>query len=450
MLSFDMVRFYTLKSESVGFNTLQSFLTSTPLVIEQILLPLMMLCVYAVSGYYNLPFQKSRLQEFFATALNSGVNTILIFFALLTNQQTSVRSTNYMMLLCLFSILLGVTYLGRWCITSSTARRFRNGKKDYNVLVSGHRQWAERMASNIIANKKRTGLNLLGFITLDNDTDTEIMGLPHYETAQLAEVCRQKQVKEILIASGGMDEDAILRLIYELFPLGLPIKISPDALSALNSNIRLQSIYEEPYIDASTANVSEFTKNFKRIFDIVVSALALSILAIPMAVIAVMIRRSSQGSVIFRQERIGYRQQPFMIYKFRSMRPDAEAHGPRLSSETDPRITPLGRVLRKYRLDELPQFWNVLKGDMSLVGPRPERRYFINKIMEEAPCYSLVHQVRPGITSWGMVKYGYASEVAQMVKRLKYDLVYLANMSFIVDLKILIYTVKTVVKGRGK
>lgn len=132
------------------------------------------------------------------------------------------------------------------------------------------------------------------------------------------------------------------------------------------------------------------------------------------------------------------------------MRPDAEAHGPRLSSETDPRITPLGRVLRKYRLDELPQFWNVLKGDMSLVGPRPERRYFINKIMAEAPCYSLVHQVRPGITSWGMVKYGYASEVAQMVKRLKYDLVYLANMSFIVDLKILIYTVKTVVKGRGK
>ena len=128
---------------------------------------------------------------------------------------------------------------------------------------------------------------------------------------------------------------------------------------------------------------------------------------------------------------------------------DAEASGPRLSSEGDSRITPVGRVLRKYRLDELPQFWNVLKGDMSLVGPRPEREYFINEIVKKAPYYTLVSQVRPGITSWGMVKYGYASSVEQMVERTRYDLIYLANMSNLVDVKILIYTVKTIVTGRG-
>ena len=274
--------------------------------------------------------------------------------------------------------------------------------------------------------------------------------LPVEEAGDMPRVCADHNIREILIASKGMDEDTLLRLIYKLFPLGLPIKITPDSISALNSNIRLQSIYEEPYIDASTANVSEFTKNVKRIFDIVVSSFALVLLALPIAIIAILVRRDSKGSVIFRQERIGYRQRPFTIYKFRSMRMDAEAQGPRLSNENDPRITKIGRYLRKYRLDELPQFWNVLRGDMSLVGPRPERRYFIAKIMEQAPCYSLVHQVRPGITSWGMVKYGYASEVGQMVNRLRYDLIYLANMSLTVDLKILVYTVKTVCKGRGK
>lgn len=131
------------------------------------------------------------------------------------------------------------------------------------------------------------------------------------------------------------------------------------------------------------------------------------------------------------------------------MRTDAENEGPRLSEENDPRITPVGRVFRKYRLDELPQFWNVLKGDMSIVGPRPERRFFIEQIMREAPYYALVYQVRPGITSWGMVKYGYASNVRQMVERTRYDLIYMSNMSLFVDMKILIYTIKTVVTGRG-
>lgn len=238
-------------------------------------------------------------------------------------------------------------------------------------------------------------------------------------------------------------------MLYRLIPLGIPVKISPESLSVLTSTIRLQNIYEEPYIDVSSANVSDATINMKRCLDVLVSALALIILALPMAVVTVMVRRSSPGGAIFSQERIGKSQKPFKIYKFRTMRQDAEAAGPQLSNPDDDRITPLGRTLRKYRIDELPQFWNVLKGDMSLVGPRPERRHFINRIMQKAPYYSLVHQVRPGITSWGMVKYGYATGVDQMIERLRYDLIYLANISVTNDLKIIIYTVKTVIKGRG-
>jgi lipopolysaccharide/colanic/teichoic acid biosynthesis glycosyltransferase len=154
--------------------------------------------------------------------------------------------------------------------------------------------------------------------------------------------------------------------------------------------------------------------------------------------------------VFFRQERIGKHGRPFKIVKFRSMYLDAERDGPQLSSTSDPRITPIGRWMRKTRMDELPQFWNVLKGDMSLVGPRPERQHFIDAITEVAPHYTHLHKVRPGITSWGQVKFGYAENVEQMVRRLKYDILYIENMSLAVDLKILAYTVLIILKGDGK
>ncbi len=164
---------------------------------------------------------------------------------------------------------------------------------------------------------------------------------------------------------------------------------------------------------------------------------------------AIIIKRQSPGPVIYRQTRIGRHKRPFNILKFRSMRVDAETNGPSLSTVDDPRVTPVGRFMRKYRIDELPQFWNVLRGDMSLVGPRPEREFYIRRILERAPYYSLIHQVRPGITSWGMVKYGYASSVEQMIERMKYDLLYIENLSFGVDIKIIFYTFNTVITGKG-
>ena len=211
----------------------------------------------------------------------------------------------------------------------------------------------------------------------------------------------------------------------------------------------LRDIAGEPLINICSARMSDSTQNLKRVGDILVSSAALVLLSPLFAIFAILIKRDSKGPVFYRQERIGYHKKPFRIIKFRTMVADAEPAGPRLSSEGDSRITRLGRFMRKYRLDELPQFVNVLKGEMSLVGPRPEREFFIRQILKKAPYYSLLHQVRPGITSWGMVKHGYASTVDEMVERARFDLIYLENISLMVDLKILLHTVNTVIKGRG-
>ncbi|MDE6287993.1 MAG: exopolysaccharide biosynthesis polyprenyl glycosylphosphotransferase, partial [Muribaculaceae bacterium] len=234
-----------------------------------------------------------------------------------------------------------------------------------------------------------------------------------------------------------------------LFSPGLDIYVPIDLYEMMTANPRITSVVSEPLINITASHISPSTANMKRLGDIVVSAIALLFLAVPMSVIAVLVKRDSRGPVFYRQERVGYRKKKFDIIKFRTMYTDAEAGGPALATADDPRITPLGRVLRKYRIDELPQFWNVLRGDMSLVGPRPEREFFVRKILERAPHYTLVHQVRPGITSWGMVKFGYAGSVDEMLERLRFDMLYLENVSLAVDLKILFYTVHTVLTGKG-
>ena len=259
---------------------------------------------------------------------------------------------------------------------------------------------------------------------------------------------QRQEVDEIVLAVESGDDKVLLGILYSLYRYSRPVKVLAERFNRL-SKIQIRTIRGIPLVDVTDNNFSPAEQNIKFFLDKVCSFVALTLLSPLFAYLAWRVKRDSPGPIFFRQERIGYLGRPFVMYKFRTMYVDAEEEGPLLASEDDPRITPFGRIMRKYRLDELPQFWNVLKGDMSLVGPRPERKYFIDQIVKVAPYYYLLHNVRPGITSLGMVKYGYAASVPQMIERMEYDIMYYENMSLMLDLTILIYTVKTVVTGKG-
>lgn len=445
---FNIIRFFLLYGEQSAA-VMWQFVLQPKLIVETVLVPISMLGIYWLSGYYNLPFGKSRLQEFLVTFFSSIVNTVLIYLVLLINDQTGRRTVNYELILSLLGLLFAFTYIGRISITSFASRHFKAHQWEFRALVIGASRSARATARRLVEGPSRVGYTIVGFVSIPGeDRDSDIHDTV-YSMEEVEKICHENGVDQLIIAQDNYNEKKVLNLLYQLFSLGIPIKIMPDTFSFITSGIRLQDIYGEPFIDLTSPAISEASKNIKRTIDVVASLFMLIVLSPVYAALAVMVKSDSKGPVFYSQERIGLRQMPFKIYKFRSMRVDAEKDGPRLSSDDDSRVTRVGKILRKYRLDELPQFWNVLKGDMSLVGPRPERAYYIAKIMERAPYYALLYQVRPGITSWGMVKYGYASTVDQMVERTRFDLIYLSNMSLFVDFKIMIYTVNTVVRGRG-
>ena len=448
-LLFNVVRFFALYRGATDTAALIDYLDDGKILTEQAVIPLVILGFYWLSGYYNRPFGKSRLQELVTTLLSALLCTVLIYLALLTNDLIAKRSINWGLMLVLFSLLFTCVYAGRLIITTNARKQFRLHNWQVNVLIVGNSPASRSTAANLRASTVRFGYNVLGYVSIPGEENAadDISPIP---LSDIEEAVRRHSIDVIVISPERYDDRIVLDLLYRLFPLNVPIKIAPDTLSLLTSNVHLQDIFGEPFVDLTTPAISESAKNVKRLMDVVLSSLAMIVLSPLYAVVAAMVKADSRGPVVYSQERIGYRQCPFRIYKFRTMRTDAEASGPMLSSDCDPRVTRVGRVLRKYRLDETLQFWNVLRGDMSLVGPRPEREYYIRQIVKEAPYYSMVHQVRPGITGWGMVKYGYASTLAQMVKRTRYDIIYLSNMSLAVDLKIMIYTVKTILSGRGK
>jgi exopolysaccharide biosynthesis polyprenyl glycosylphosphotransferase len=253
-----------------------------------------------------------------------------------------------------------------------------------------------------------------------------------------------------MIATETEDNVSVQKVIDSLAEHELTVKAIPDLSDILSGSVKMTSIFGTPLIEISPVVMPEWQQTLKRLFDIGVSLIALLILSPLFLVLAMLIKWQDKGPVFYKQERVGLRGKKFNIIKFRSMFMNAESMGPALSSKNDPRITPVGRILRKYRLDEFPQFINVLEGEMSLVGPRPERQFFIEQIVLKAPHYKLLHRVRPGITSWGMVKYGYAENVDEMVKRLKYDILYIENMSLALDFRIILYTIVIMLQGRGK
>lgn len=434
--------------EGFFLQELPDLLLQPKVLWEQLIIPIVSLGIYWLSGYYAIPFGKSRLRELGTTVNSAIICTAGIYLALLTNDQITHRTSNWGLILLLFLLLTVCVYAGRLAITSHALKQLKKKRLSFKTLIVGNSNAARQTASNLENSRSNLGYKVCGFVAMPGENQAK-GGVNVYSESELENICRRLEIDQIVISLEKPDETETLHLLYKLFKLDIPIRIEPATLSFLTSAIHMEDIYAEPFIDLTRPSVSNSQLAIKRTMDVVCSALALILLSPLMLIVGMAVRKDSPGPAIYSQERIGKHRKPFRIYKFRTMKTDAETDGPQLSSSNDTRITRLGAVLRKYRIDELPQFWNVLKGDMSLVGPRPERAFFINQIVEEAPYYTMVHQVRPGITSWGMVKYGYASSLKEMVRRTRYDLLYLSNMSIALDIKIIIYTVKTVFRGEG-
>ena len=417
------------------------------------LVPLFWLLLYSLFGHYRNIYRRSRLNEIVQTLVQTIAGVLVIFFVAILDDVIPSYINYYTSLSVLFIFHFVITYLFRLILTSRVVYQIHNRQIGFKTLIIGGSSSAVEMYHNLVNQTKSGGNFIVGFV---NGMDVKGTLLKKYipylgSFKDLKKVIKSKNIEEVLIAIEKSEQNSILEeIINDLEGTDVLIKVKPNNYDLLSGKVRMKSIFDVPLIEIKHDLMPVWQFTLKRIIDIVFSLIAVMILA-PLYILSmILVKLESKGPVFFFQERIGYRGRIFKIIKFRSMFIDAEDNGPQLSGDNDPRITRWGKFMRQYRVDELPQFWNVIIGDMSLVGPRPERAYYASKIIDKAPHYKHIRKVKPGITSWGMVRYGYASSVDEMVNRLKYDIIYIENMSIFNDLKVLIYTFKIVFQGRGK
>ena len=420
------------------------------LYIGIIVIPLFWLMLHGLIGLYRNVYRKSRLREFLQVMTTSVFGVLILFFTLLLDDEVLEYKNYYQYVTVLFVLHFGLTAIFRIVLSSRIAYQIKSRKIGFPTILVGSGPRAQKIYDELISAKKSEGHFFEGYVNI-NGEQTSIDGLKKLGSKNdLIEIIKELKIKEILIAIEENQKTEIAEILSILDGENIVIKVIPNLYQHLAGMVKMGNVFGAVLIEIKIDVLPPWQKFVKRLFDILTSILIL-VLGFPFyLLIGLLVKFSSEGPMFFMQERIGLGGKPFKIFKYRSMRVDAEAKGPQLSKENDPRITALGKLLRKTRIDEFPQFWNVLKGDMSLVGPRPERQFFINQIIEKAPHYRRLHRIKPGITSWGQVKYGYAENVDEMVERLQYDLLYLENISIILDLKILIYTVLIMFQGRGK
>ncbi len=408
------------------------------------------LIAFSIAGAYAQSlYQKSRLQEFLQTLfIGLPISTLIYWFLLYTDTSVSFSSQALS-----FSFWNLISFsVGRSIILWIVKRQLQTRQIVVRTLIIGNTKQSVKLFKKLNDQNYFIGYHLMGFIAPQQDAKNGLSKwLPYWgDLDAIQDAVQKHNIEQVIITIPKKQQEQIENCISLLSPFQIAIKLAPETLDILSGSVRTTNVFRDVLIDLDPSPLPAWQRNIKRLMDLTGAFVLLIILFPVLLLAAIRTYFSSKGSIIYAQERLGLQGNKFVIYKFRSMIEDAEPNGPALSSDHDPRITSWGKFMRKWRIDELPQLWNIIKGDMSFVGPRPERAYYVDAISKKTPYYKYLLRMRPGLTSWGMVQFGYASSVEEMIERMQYDLAYVENASLLLDIKIMLHTFLIIAKGKGK
>lgn len=448
---FFMSRKYYIESPKYGVNVFLEI--NHTLILGVIIIPICWICLYYFSGYYRNIHRKSRLNDFIQTLSVTFIGALFIFFFLILDDVIINYKNYYDSFYRLILYHFTLTLLLRFIITSFTNYKIHHNKIRFNTLVIGNNGEAVNCLKELNSRfDSANGNYFVGYVEMNNphpkhNLSKYIPRLGRFD--DLNDIIEKQKIEEVVIAIEPGNNDDIITILDKLDFTDVSIKATYGLYDDIKGKAKVKTLFGTSLIEVAHDLIPPWQQNVKQLIDIVVALFSVLILSPLFIFLIICIKITSRGPIFFRQVRIGKYGKPFTLFKFRSMSEDAEKEGPRLSRKDDDRMTSFGKFMRRTKLDELPNFFNVLLGNMSLVGPRPERQYYIDEIIKKAPHYIHLLKVKPGITSLGQVKFGYAECVDEMIMRLRYDIIYLENMSIFLDFKILFYTIFTVMKGKG-